>query len=60
MFSSFKDQHLNSQIGKGMDLQVLIWHSGMQEVLIVHMGYALEALRKRVNEAYVEQHNHVK
>jgi hypothetical protein len=66
--SSFKDQHLKTQIGKDTELQVLIWHSRRHEAFLMHMGSALEAIKKRghfkvykdANKAYLEEHNLVK
>ena len=38
--SAFKDSHLKTQIGKGMDLRIPIWHSGMCEAFLIHVGSA--------------------
>ncbi len=45
--SAFKDNHLKMQIGKGMELQVPIWHSGMQEAFLIHVGSAQENIKKK-------------
>jgi hypothetical protein len=66
--SALKDESLKTQIGKGTDLQVAIWHSGTQEAFLMHVGSALDAIEKRghfkahkeANEAYVEQRSLVK
>ena len=44
--SSFKDNHLKMLINKGTELQVPIWHSGMCEAFLVHVGSAREAIKK--------------
>ncbi len=62
MVSAFKDNHLKMQIGKGMELHVPIWHSGMWEAFLIHVGSAQEAIKKKGyfkafkenTEAYVE------
>ncbi len=40
MISALKDKHLKMQIGKSMELQVSVWHSGMHEAFPVHVGSA--------------------
>ncbi len=62
-FLFFKNNHLKTQIGKGMELQVPIWHSGMHEAFLIHVGSALKAIKKKgyfkahkaANMAYLEQ-----
>ncbi len=46
-FSAFKDNHLKTQIGKGMELQVPIWHSGMRKAFLIHVESAQEAIKKK-------------
>jgi hypothetical protein len=45
--SSFKDRHLKTQIGKGMELLVSIWHSSMREAFLMHVGSVLEVIKKK-------------
>ncbi len=53
--SVFKDNHLKMQIGKGTELWVPIWHSGMCKAFLIHVGSALEAIeRKGYFKVYVE------
>jgi hypothetical protein len=60
--SVFKDNHLKTQIGEGLELWVPIWHSGMPEAFLTHVWSAQEAFKKKGyfkayeenNEAYVE------
>jgi hypothetical protein len=53
--SAFKDNHLKTQIGKGTELQVPIWHSGARKAFLIQVGSALETIkRKGCIEAYVE------
>ncbi len=33
--SAYKDNHLKTQIGKGMELQVPIWHSGTRKAFLI-------------------------
>jgi hypothetical protein len=42
-----KDNHLKTQIGKGMELQVPIWHSGMHKAFLIHVGLAQEVIKKK-------------
>jgi hypothetical protein len=43
----FKDNYLKMQIGKGTELQVPIWHSGVHEALLIHMGSAPEVIKRK-------------
>ncbi len=43
----FKDNHLRTQIGKGAELWVPLWHSGTHEAFLIHVGSALEAYTKK-------------
>ncbi len=45
--SAYKDNHLKTQIGKGMELRVPIWHSGMCKAFLIHVGLAQEAIKKK-------------
>jgi hypothetical protein len=45
--SAFKDHSLKTQIGKGTELQVPIWHSGMRKAFLIHLGSALEAIKEK-------------
>ncbi len=38
MVSSYKDNHLKMLIKEGTELQVPIWHSGMREAFLIHVG----------------------
>jgi hypothetical protein len=66
--SAFKGQSLKTQIGKGTELQLPLWHSGMRKAFLIHVGSALEAIKKMgyfkahkdANKAYGEQHELVK
>ncbi len=43
------------QISKGTELQVLIWHSGMREAFLIHVGSTPESIkRKGYFKAYME------
>ncbi len=42
-----KDNHLKTQIGKGMKLRVPLWHSSMHEAFLIHVGSAREAIKKK-------------
>jgi hypothetical protein len=63
MVSALKAESLKTQISKGTELQVPIWHSGTHNTFLIHMGSSLDAIKKRghfkahdkANEAYVEQ-----
>ncbi len=46
MVSAYKENHLKNQIGKGMELRVPIWHSGMREAFLIHVELAQEAIKK--------------
>ncbi len=53
--SAFKDSHLMMKIHEGTELRVPIWHSGMRKAFLIHVGCALEAIkRKGYFKAYVE------
>jgi hypothetical protein len=66
--SAFKDNHLKTQIGKQTELQVPIWHSGAREAFLIHVGSALETIKRKEcieayvesNKAYMEQHSRIK
>jgi hypothetical protein len=66
--SAFKAESLKTQMGKGTELQVPIWHSVRCKAFLIHMGSALEPIEKegyfkaqdKANNAYMEQHKHVK
>ena len=45
--SSFKVNHLRMLISKGAELQVPIWHTGMHEAFLIHVGSAQKAIMKR-------------
>jgi hypothetical protein len=47
MVSSFKEAHLKTLIKEGTELRVPIWHSGMRETFLIHMGSAQEAIKKK-------------
>jgi hypothetical protein len=38
--SSYKDNHLKTLINSGTELRVPIWHSGMREAFLIHVGSA--------------------
>ncbi len=46
---AYKDNHLKTQIGKGMELRVSIWHSGMREAFLIHVGSAWDRTVMREN-----------
>jgi hypothetical protein len=66
--SAFKDNHLKTQIGKGMELRVPIWHSSMCKAFLIHVGSAQEVIKKKGylkafeenTEAYAELHGKIK
>jgi hypothetical protein len=68
MVSAFKDNHFKTQIGKGMELRVPNWHSGMHKAFLIHVVSAQEAIEKKgyfkafeVNtEAYAELRGKIK
>ena len=68
MVSAFTDDHLKTQIGKGVELQVPIWHSGTRKAFLIHVGSAQEVIKKKGylksfgenNEAYAELHGKIK
>ena len=45
--SSYKYNHLKTLINEGTELWVPIWHSGMREAILIHMGSAQEAIEKK-------------
>ncbi len=45
--SSFKETHLKTLIKEGTELQVPIWHSGTREAILIHVGSAREAIKKK-------------
>ncbi len=47
MVASFKEAHLKTLIKEGRELQVPIWHSGMREAFLIHVGSAREAIKKK-------------
>ncbi len=59
------DQSLKAQIGEGAEIHLSIWHSGMCEVLLIHVELAMDAIKKQehfkaykeAHELYVEQCN---
>jgi hypothetical protein len=44
---TFKVNHLQMQIGKGMELQVPIWHSRTRKAFLIHVGSVLEVIEKK-------------
>jgi hypothetical protein len=68
MFSAFKENHLKTQLEKGMELLVLIWHSSMCEAFLIHVGSAQEAIERKgyfkaymeSNEVYMEKYGRIK
>jgi hypothetical protein len=38
--SSYKNKHLKTLIKEGTKLRVPIWHSGMREAFLIHVGSA--------------------
>ncbi len=45
--SSYEDNHLKTLIKEGTELQVPIWHSGMHEAFLIHVGSVREAIKKK-------------
>jgi hypothetical protein len=45
--SAYKDNHLRTQIGKGTELQVPIWHSGKRKAFLIYVGSTQEAIKKK-------------
>ena len=45
--SALKAESCNTQIGKGMELQVPIWHSRTRKAFLIHVGSALEVIEKK-------------
>ena len=66
--SSLKAESLKTQIGVGTELQVSIWHSRTRKAFLMHVGSAMDAIKKQghfkaheeAHEAYMEQRNLVK
>jgi hypothetical protein len=66
--SAFNDNHLKTQIDKGTELRVPIWHSGMHKAFLIHVGPALEAIKRKgyfkayleSNKVYTERHDRIK
>jgi hypothetical protein len=54
MVSALKAESLKTQIGKGTELQVPIWHSRTCKAFLIHMGSVLDAIKKR---GHFEAHN---
>jgi hypothetical protein len=57
MVSSFKDNHLKMLIKEGTELRVPIWHSGMREAFLIHVGSAREAIEKKGYFKSFEDHS---
>jgi hypothetical protein len=64
MVSALKnDQSLKTTIGEGAELRLSIWHSGMRKAFLMHVGSALDTIKKQglfkankeAHELYVEQ-----
>ena len=66
--SAFKDNQLKMLINKGTELRVPIWHSGMHEASLTHVGSAREAITKKgyfksykeSSKSYADQRNKIK
>ncbi len=64
--SSLKTESLKIQIGEGTEPQVSIWHFGTCEAFFIHVGSAMDTIKKRghfkahVEANDVEQHALVK
>ncbi len=62
------NQSLKTQIGEGVELRLSIWHSEMRKASLMHVGSAMDAIKKRghfkayeeAHEAYMKQHDLVK
>jgi hypothetical protein len=62
------NQSLKTQIGEGTEPRISIWHCRTREAFLVHVGSAMDAIKKQghfkaheeAHEAYVEQNNLVK
>jgi hypothetical protein len=55
--SSYKDNHLSTLIKEGTELRVPIWHSGMREAFLIHVGSTREAIEKKGYFKSVEDHS---
>jgi hypothetical protein len=55
--SSFKDNHLKTLFKEGTELQVPIWHSGMREAFLIHVGSAQEGIKKKGYFQSFEDHS---
>ncbi len=40
------NQSLKTQIGEGTELPLSIWHSVMRKSILMHMGLAMDAIKK--------------
>jgi hypothetical protein len=45
--STLKAESLKTQIGKGAELRVPIWHSGMCKAFLLYVGSGLDAIKKK-------------
>jgi hypothetical protein len=45
--SALKAESFKTQIGKGMELRVSIWHFRTREAFLMHVGSAMDAIEKR-------------
>ncbi len=57
MVSSFKEAHLKKLIKEGMELRAPIWHSGMREAFLIHVGSARKAIEKKGYFKSFEDHS---
>ncbi len=55
--SSYKENHLKTLIKEGTELRVPIWHSGMREAFLIHVGSAQEAIKKKGYFKSFEDHS---
>jgi hypothetical protein len=46
MVSALKDQHLKTTLGEDKTLHLSIWHSGLKEALLMHVGSNLDAIKE--------------
>jgi hypothetical protein len=44
--SALKGQNLKTSIGEGTTLYCSVWHNGMKEVMLMHVGSTLDAIKK--------------
>jgi hypothetical protein len=59
--SAFKDNHLKMHISKSTELQVPIWTLGMRKAFLIHVGSALEAIKRKGHlRPNVEQRGRIK